>query len=312
MSNKTVKLHYFLEMKRKNDTATFDYKISVEDGKIMFIPDDPQCAFTTIYPFTSTYDFNTIEKNNRKHFCVCLVADMSSDSDNFDYYAEIDEMGNANIIPDSDDTTFISVIEDDSLNLITEDIDENLPKSKYLELVKQSGVGRNNTSYIKYNVIPENELVTVRLITPFVVFDGTPVAINAEDCYVSWGLPDRISNDDDVAEFIDRLQDAQEFKQVIKDYIKKHPLVVEKPTARKDVKLEESKTLSDEEKLAIIDRFQKGEITILEDNSETPAQNLIHLPELTSKSHSDTFDYYYDPESDAVVYYRFEGNDSDD
>ena len=51
-------------------------------------------------------------------------------------------------------------------------------------------------------------------------------------------------------------------------------------------------------KTAVIDRFMRAEVPLFSDNG-TPLESYVHLEELDSNG----YEYYYDPESDAIVSY---------
>lgn len=222
-NNKSLKLPYIVEFKREDETTSFDYSVVVEDGCIRIIPKDSRVRITSIYPVAGYDSVEEKETAKRKKTFVNLSADMISDSDNFDYFAEVDEFSNgASVIPDGDDSSFITASVDESLNLASEVHEETVDEC----IVNESSDEKEN--------IEEK---------------------SSEQC-----------EDDDCIK---------------------------------------TESLSDESKVSIIDRFQKGEISILEDNGD-PDGTLERLQELDSDTATDRYEYYYDPESDSVVYYRIE------
>ena len=203
--NRSLKLNVILELKRSTPNASYDYSITIEDGCIQLSPLDSRVRVTNIlYPvlgYDSTLDFET---EKRKRLSITIAADMISDSNNFDYFMEVNEFSNgASIVPDSEDTSFLSAAIEDSLNLATEAHEEQV-----------------------------------------------------EECIES-------------------------------DPIKEE-LIVEK--------------LDDAQKEDIITRFQQGKLSIFQDFGE-PKESYDRLSELDSESASSKYEYYYDPESDAVVYF---------
>ena len=125
--NKSLKLNMILELKRSTPNASYDYSITIEDGCIQLSPSDSRVRVTNIYPVSghdSTLEFET---EKRKRLFVTIGADMLSDSNNFDYFMEVNEFSNgASIVPDSEDASFLTAAIEDSLNLATEAHEEQV------------------------------------------------------------------------------------------------------------------------------------------------------------------------------------------
>ena len=59
--------------------------------------------------------------------------------------------------------------------------------------------------------------------------------------------------------------------------------------------------LDEEERLNIIDRFMKGEVTIVQVDEVPVEETVVRLADLDSKAESGDVDFYYDTEKDVVV-----------
>ena len=202
--NKSLKLNMILELKRSTPNASYDYSITIEDGCIQLNPSDSRVRVTNIYPVSGYDSTLDLETEKRKRLFVTIRADMLSDSNNFDYFMEVNEFSNgASIVPDSEDTSFLTAAIEDSLNLATEAHEEQV-----------------------------------------------------EECVEAASI-----NEELVVEELDAAQ-----------------------------------------KEDIITRFQQGKLSIFQDFGE-PKESYDRLSELDSDSASSRYEYYYDPESDAVVYF---------
>lgn len=117
----TEHIQLLLEMSRESETNSFDYTVDVDDvGQIVLTPKDEGTSFVSIQRLAG-YDSieETVEENTKK-FALSLDANMLAENDNFDWFVDIDEVGQAVITPDDEDTSFLTVSVNDSLNLVTE------------------------------------------------------------------------------------------------------------------------------------------------------------------------------------------------
>lgn len=90
-------------------------------------------------------------------------------------------------------------------------------------LVKESGVGMNNTPWEGLKVISEGaadkHVVEVRLVSDYQAYDGKPIKRRYEEVYVSHGMRSQSDSFADTAEYIQVLQDALEFAKRVDRYI---------------------------------------------------------------------------------------------
>jgi hypothetical protein len=95
----------------REDGASNEYSVDIDENtkNIVITPKDAKCFFTL------EDSIDTVNIN--------LTVNMLSESDNFEYNIDVDAIGQLVISPKSEDTDFISLVEDDNLNLIT-DVDE--------------------------------------------------------------------------------------------------------------------------------------------------------------------------------------------
>ena len=123
----TESLHLILEMRRNNDISEFDYSVDIDEaGQIVFTPKSTDASFTDIRRAAGYDSTSDVVEENLKRFSVDLSADMISESGNFDWFVDIDEIGQAIVTPDLEDTSFLTVSVEDSLNLITERVDSSM------------------------------------------------------------------------------------------------------------------------------------------------------------------------------------------
>ena len=96
-------------------------KIDIDDvGQIVFTPVDNNTSFTDINRLAGYDTPDDIIEGNKRTFAITLTANMLSEDKNFDWFYDLDEVGQAVITPDSEATSFLTVAIDDSLNLVTE------------------------------------------------------------------------------------------------------------------------------------------------------------------------------------------------
>ena len=121
----TETLHLILEMTRLNESTSFDYHVDIDDvGQIVFTPDDSSVSFVDIERLAEDDSIADVIDGNTRRFSVTLTANMIADDDNFDWFCDIDEIGQAVVTPDAENTSFLSVSVADSLNLVTESKDK--------------------------------------------------------------------------------------------------------------------------------------------------------------------------------------------
>lgn len=117
----TERIQLLLEMSRESETNLFDYTVDVDDvGQIVLTPKDEGTSFVSIQRLAGYDSTEEIVEGNTKKFALSLDANMLAENDNFDWFVDIDEVGQAVITPDDEDTSFLTVSVNDSLNLVTE------------------------------------------------------------------------------------------------------------------------------------------------------------------------------------------------
>lgn len=106
-----------------------------------------------------------------------------------------------------------------------------LPKSKYFELVEETGRGINGQPWRQYTVVSsgaaKEQIVRIELDYHMNWYRGEDeeelekeVAPSRYDgCYVNWGMKGRINTDEDVRDMIDVLEDALEFETQLKSFL---------------------------------------------------------------------------------------------
>lgn len=120
----TESIQLSLEMSRESETNSFDYTVDVDDvGQIVLTPKDEGTSFVSIQRLAGYDPVEDVVEGNTRKFALSLDANMLAEDDNFAWFVDIDEVGQAVITPDAEDTSFLTVSVNDSLNLITEEVD---------------------------------------------------------------------------------------------------------------------------------------------------------------------------------------------
>lgn len=300
--NHTETLHLILEMTRPNESTTFDYHVDIDDvGQIVFTPDDSTVSFVDIERLAGYDSTEDVIDGNTRRFSVSLTANMIADDGNFDWFCDIDEIGQAVVTPEMENTSFLSVSVSDSLNLVTESVDkivlEDLePGSEEFNARLQQCVERVTTlqelfeSAISLAEDIENDFRALGCHSADI--DGYMIR------YLENFIEDR-EGEVSCADFIRRLDavatPAQE--EPVEESIE--------PVNEGDIVLENDIVMEKVDELDrhnIIDRFMKGDISIFSDDGE-PQSSYVHLDELDTVNGKTAYKYYYDEESDAVVCY---------
>ena len=297
----TETLHLILEMTRLSESTPFDYHVDIDDvGQIVFTPDDSSVSFVDIERITEHDSVEDIVDGNTRRFSVTLTANMIADDDNFNWFCDIDEIGQAVVTPDAENTSFLSVSVADSLNLVTESMDKIV-----LETLE-----------------PGSEEFTARLtecaerVTTLQGLFESAIAI-AEDIENDFRALGCHSADIDgyMIRYLENFIEDREGEVSCADFVRR----LEEVSAKAEAPVEESvKTVNEGDIVLendivmekvdeldrhnIIDRFMKGDIGIFSDEGE-PADSYVHLDELDTISGKTSYKYYYDEESDAVVCY---------
>lgn len=118
----TVTIPLYLELTSDNTEATFDYTVDIDDcGQIVIVPKDIGAAFTHHNIVDDETFAEEVVEGRVKKFPVTITANMIGETDNFDYFIEIDEIGQIVITPELESTSFLTASVNDSLDLVTEE-----------------------------------------------------------------------------------------------------------------------------------------------------------------------------------------------
>ena len=299
----TETLQLILEMTRLNESTPFDYHVDIDDvGQIVFTPDDSSVSFVDIERLAGYDSVEDVVDGNTRRFSVTLTANMIADDDNFEWFCDIDEIGQAVVTPDAENTSFLSVSVADSLNLVTESMGKIVletlkPGSEEFTARLEACAERVTTlqglfeSAIALAEDIENDFRALGCHSADI--DGYMVR------YLEKFIEDR-EGEVSCAEFIRRLEEVStpaETEEPVEESVK--------PVNEGDIVLENNVVMEKVDELDrhnIIDRFMKGDIGIFSDDGE-PADSYIHLDELDTVNGKTSYKYYYDEESDAVVCY---------
>lgn len=331
VNSRTVTIECPVRIQRENADASFDYKVDIDEvGQIVFTPYDVGTRFCH-----SGED--VVEDENVKIETVKLTAQMLSDSDNYDYFMGTDDVGQFVITPDVEESSFLTVSVDDSLNLVTEEVGGIIVDPDY---VPEFNIGDRVVAHINGNDRP-GELVDFVDQDPMdaetgcdsgdfsawiVRFDDSTQEMIGQ-CYLTKENKITECGDTDSMKILkesNRYRDFEwtdELYAVIKNdgtyagvpcrsyseasQLAYHPgskifkLVLEDEATEEP--LEEA--LDELDRSKIIHKIMIGELPVYEEEG-TPTETMIHLPELTNTHGPMEFNYYYDEESESVVSFR--------
>lgn len=299
----TETLHLILEMTRPNESTPFDYHVDIDDvGQIVFTPEDSSVSFVDIERLAGYDSTKDVIDENTRRFSVSLTANMIADEGNFEWFCDIDEIGQAVVTPEMENTSFLSVSVSDSLNLATQPVDkivlEDLePGSEEFNARLQECAERVTTlqelfeSAISLAEDIENDFRALGCHSADI--DGYMIR------YLEKFIEDR-EGEVSCAEFVRRLEEVSAPSETEKPVEESVETVNEGDiVSEKDIVVEKVNEL---DRHNIIDRFMKGDIGIFSDDGE-PSDSYIHLDELDTVDGKTSYKYYYDEESDAIVCY---------
>lgn len=264
----TENIEVQLRMESTKSDPNFDYHVDIDDfGQIVITPNDVNTSFTSIHRKNFTTEVDT-EGDGIKVFTISLTATMLAEDENFEYFLDIDEIGQAIITPESDTTSFLTVSVNDSLNLVTEvlnEADENATKRDIVLRVVED---------------LEKGLQLCIEKASRIVDDFRKLSIDGGDIEKELIEPLRL--------FIENKREGEpscsEFRRLIE---------ASKPIILPESLLEE---LAGSPRNKLLHRFMMGDVTIIEceecsDNKYEPLEEL------------DTVDYkyFYDSESDVIA-----------
>lgn len=300
----TETLHLILEMTRLNESTPFDYHVDIDDvGQIVFTPDDSSVSFVDIERLAGYDSVEDVIDGNTRRFSVTLTANMIADDDNFEWFCDIDEIGQAVVTPDAENTSFLSVSVADSLNLVTESMGKIVletlePGSEEFNTRLQECAERVTTlqglfeSAIEIAEDIENDFRALGCHSADI--DGYMIR------YLENFIEDR-EGEVSCAEFVRRLEEVSSSTTDTDTQVEEavEPVNEGNIVLENDVVMEKVDEL---DRHNIVDRFMKGDIGIFSEEGE-PLDSYIHLDELDTVSGKTAYKYYYDEESDAVVCY---------
>ena len=299
----TETLRLVLEMTRLNESTPFDYHVDIDDvGQIVFTPDDSSVSFVDIERLTGYDSVEDVIDGNTRRFSVTLTANMIADDDNFDWFCDIDEIGQAVVTPDAENTSFLSVSVADSLNLVTESMDKIVLET--LEPGSEEFTARLTACAERVTTL-QGLFESAIALAEDIEKDFRALGCHSADIdgymvrYLEKFIEDR-EGEVSCAEFIRRLEEVSapaETDEPVEESVEtvnEGDIVLEN-----DIVMEKVDEL---DRHNIIDRFMKGDIGIFSDDGE-PADSYIHLDELDTVNGKTSYKYYYDEESDAVVCY---------
>lgn len=299
----TETLHLILEMTRLNESTPFDYHVDIDDvGQIVFTPDDSSVSFVDIERLAGDDSVADVVDGNIRRFSVTLAANMIADDANFDWFCDIDEIGQAVVTPDAENTSFLSVSVADSLNLVTESMDKII--------VETLEPGSNEFT-------ARLEACTERVATLKGLFESA-IAL-AEDIENDFRALGCHSADIDgyMVRYLENFIEDREGEVSCAEFVRRleevsAPAETEEPVEESVETVNEGNIVHENDSVTeaideldrhnIIDRFMKGDIGIFSDDGE-PSDSYIHLDELDTVDGKTSYKYYYDEESDAVVCY---------
>lgn len=229
-------------------------------------------TITTVEEDSSSYPFTTRETT------IVIQASMLAESDNHDVSAFVDEIGQVVLSPMDKNSTFVSAAIGESINLVTEDTEEEQPEAK--ETIPQ----------VEAEVIEEDFSQEV---------DEEDVAKTVTELTDNFSDNEGTLEIDDIAEGSLALNILKQHYEVTVDL--KGASIILTYTKQEELK-EDLRDKDDEERMNIINRFMRQELPLFSDEG-TPLVKYIHLDELDSNG----YEYYYDEESDAIVTYPSRG-----
>ena len=294
----TEMIHLKLEMIRQLDDASFEYHVDIDDvGQIVFTPVDNNTSFTDVNRLAG-YDTtdDTIEGNKRT-FAITLTANMLSEDNNFDWFYDLDEVGQAVITPDSEATSFLTVAIDDSLNLVTE-CNESLTLTEALDPTSDEYAKKRE---LCVEVMTDLDDMLEQVGKKFEALQRLleEMGVEARDF-------------EKILKAIAACHQGREGEPSIADAMRRIEEYESAAQSEQAEPVEESvqnvftenlvmEELDEEEKLNVIDRFMKGEVTIVQVDKVPVEETVVRLSDLDSKAESGDADFYYDTEKDVVI-----------
>lgn len=328
--SRTINIECAVRIQRENPEATFEYNVDIDDvGQIVFTPYDAGTRFCH-------EGEDVVEGEDVKFETVHLTAQMISDCDNYDYFMGTDEIGQFVITPDVQDSSFLTVSVEDSLNLVTEGADSIVVDPDY---VPEFDIGDRVVVHLNGNDRPG-------VIVDYVDTDPMDDATGADSGeFEAWV----VRFDDSTQEMIGTcymtheneiveceetdsmkvLKESNKYRDfdwnddlyaVIKNdgtyagvpcrsyaeasQLAYHPgskifkLVLEDDATEEP--LEEN--LSELDRMDVVNKVMRGELSVFSGDGE-PEESYIPIPELNTTHGKLAFEYYYDEATGEVISY---------
>lgn len=262
----TEHIQLALEMTRENDSNSFDYTVDVDDvGQVVLTPKDEGTSFVSISRLAGYDSVEDVTEGNTRNFALSLDANMIAEENDFNWFVDIDEVGQAVITPDAEDTSFLTVSVNDSLNLITESAEAD-----------QIVISDEDTFDIGDRVIANYNKVSK---------SGVIVDFVGEDPMDSYTGVDSGSFEAWVVKFDDGSEGLY-----APQYLTKDTSIQEEVTTEIDTR-------------EIADKIMRGDIPLYSQDGE-PDASYAHIEELDHQDNLYLFRYYYDPESNSAISYH--------
>ena len=285
----TVTILLKAQMKRSDTSVSFDYNVDIDDvGQIVLTPINEEVSFVEIFRLNEDESVDSIETETEKTFVVRLTADMISEDDTFDYFLDIDEIGQGVITPDSEKTSFLTVAVNDSLNLVTEqNITEALDPSsdQFIDLKEEVDELTVTIDEKLGEVIECLETIKDHFRTMGIHY------LDIDGYFINYleGFRSEDAGDMSIGELRSRIVEYEE----------------EYNPEDLDESLTEATTddagLTEEQRLDIINRFTRGEITLDTVSDKPEGKDFIELTELTCEEGTSVCRYFYNTDSDAIA-----------
>lgn len=292
VSKHTTNIQLELEMERLSEEDSFDYSVDIDDvGQIVVTPVSENTKFVKATVNNSSV---TVTVENIKRFSISIVADMISDTENFNWFIGIDDIGQVVITPDNEKTSFLSASVEGSLNLVTESTNNS-------NLEVESEMKLNESDYFDS---PENlgQGYTAPLFSTHLFETSFRSSIKQLDSNNEMvrdlAREDILTMKEEMDKQLEKFDEFNDYwnvryKEVYRQYKRLQDMI--------PVDLRESLNESIDKK-DIIDKFMKQEITILSGEGE-PEEGLVHIEELDSTSGKTKYSFWYDEESGTLVCY---------
>lgn len=259
------------------DSLNCELIMSIDDlGQILVTPQDPACEFISAttewevdnYATETTSAITQTDNTFVKEFTLVLTANILKETSRDNIYADIDTIGQCVIYPE-EGNSFVSVTTGDSLNLVTEEVQDSDPEDESVVPDLEGKIVEDTSEDTPYSF--EEVFDELSTITHNFTEEQGAVKCAFES--------EMIAGVKILESHYSFVKSTQEDTWYYIEYAK-------------DQKLVESLEYSHEE---IVDRFLRSELSIFSDD-KIP-ENCEHISELDS----DGFQYYYDPESDSIV-----------